>query len=666
MRYLTKSRFSRALECPTKLTYLDNRAYANVNDANEFLKALADGGHQVGALAKCIFPGGIEVDAIGHDAQVDQTMQLLEQDEVVLFEAALRVGKLFIRVDLLRKSGNVIDLYEVKAKGFDPADPGFVGAKGGFSSGMKSYLYDVAFQRHVLRQAFPDRRVNSHLVMPDTSRTCKDAGLAQRLRITKASGRVRIEVDPSLLDGVTAREVLAVVPVDSLLDRLVAEPMQMGGHTFAFDEGIEMLAQQLDVEGWAPRLGGHCKSCEFRANAATGASGMRDGRLECLASRDSVRGHMAKEGKETIFDLYNFRRIDALVAEGKLLMLDLEPEDVNLKPVDDEISASHRQWLQVEEGNHTLDGAFLCEQTLEEALASLVYPLHFIDFETSRPALPFHAGRRPYEQLLFQFSHHQLEADGHLAHRHQHLADADAGWPNIESIRALKQAVGADNGSVVHWWDHERTVLREVRAQIQVANPGGVDDRQELLEFIDGLVGTEGTPARLFDLGRLVHRTTFLPETRGSSSLKKVLPAMLAGLNDLRDRYARPDYGTSGWIPSLNFKDQTWIRYDNHGRVIDPYKLLGERTEDPDLHGLEQQQGDDSAIADGGAAMVAYGLLQNHLLGDTARDRLRLQLLRYCELDTLAMVMAWQGLQHYVRQHTFLHPRHDTSLEMPQ
>ena len=648
MRYLTKSRFARALECPTKLTYLDNRDYANANDANEFLMALAEGGHQVGALAKCLFPGGIEIDAVGHDAQVEQTMQLLEQDEIVLFEGAFRVGKLFIRVDLLRKSGNVIDLYEVKAKGFNPADPGFIGAKGGFLGGMKGYLYDVAFQRHVLRQVFPDSRVNSHLVMPDTSRICQDEGVAQRLHIVKAGGRVRIDVDSSLLDGVTARAVLAIVPVDSLLDRLVAEPMQMGGYTWAFDEGIAMLEQKLDVEGWAPRLGGQCKSCEFRAGAAAAGSGLRDGRLECLASRDSVRGHMAKAGKETIFDLYNFRRIDTLVDEGKLLLLDLEPEDIKLKQSEGEISASHRQWLQVEESNRTLDGAFLYEQSLAEAIETLVYPLHFIDFETSRPALPFHAGRRPYEQLLFQFSHHQLEANGHLAHLHQHLADANAGWPSIESIRALKHAVGGDNGSVLHWWDHERTVLREIRAQIAASDPAEVPDAEALLEFIDDLVGADGREARLFDLGRLVHRTTFLIGTRGSSSLKKILPALLASLEPLRDRYARPDYGTIGWIPSLNFKDHTWIRYNDTGQVIDPYKLLGERTEDPDLLGLEHLEGDDATtIADGGAAMVAYGLLQNHLLDEAKRERLRSQLLRYCELDTLAMVMAWQGLQHY-------------------
>lgn len=659
MRYLTKSRFAKAIECPTKLAYLDDRTYANADRANEFLLALADGGHQVGALAKCLFPDGIEVDAIGHDAQVDQTRALLEQDEVVLFEAAFRVGKLFVRVDLLRKSGNVIDLYEVKAKGFNPADPGFVGAKGGFLSGMKPYLYDVAFQRRVLRQVFPEHNVNTHLVMPDTSRACREPGLAQRLRIVKDGNRVHIDVDASLRDGTLARDVLAIVPVDDLLDRLVTEPLQLGGYTTGFNEGIEMLEQQLDVAPWASRLGSHCKSCEFRCGASDSIGGLRDGRLECLKSVDAVRSHMARVGKATIFDLYAFRRIDALVAEGKLLLLDLDEEDVRLKPSDGEITASHRQWLQVEESNDALEGAFVIEESIEGAIASLTYPLHFIDFETSRPALPFHAGRRPYEQLLFQFSHHQLEADGRLAHRDQHLADAGAGWPNIDSIRALKDAIGQDAGSVLHWWDHERTVLREVREQIAALDAAGLPDRQELMDFIDDLVGSDGKAARLFDLGRCVHRTVFLPGTRGSSSLKKVLPALLASSEPLRERYAQPTYGTQGGTPSLNFRDQAWIRLDAQGQVIDPYKLLGERTDEPELRDLERREEDDSTIADGGAAMVAYGLLQNRLLTDEARGRLRAQLLSYCELDTLAMVMAWQGLHESLGQDPF--GRHRTA-----
>ena len=50
-------------------------------------------------------------------------------------------------------------------------------------------------------------------------------------------------------------------------------------------------------------------------------------------------------------------------------------------------------------------------------------------------------------------------------------------------------------------------------------------------------------------------------------------------------------------------------------------------------------------VADGGAAMVAYGLLQGRLVDEAESQRLQLQLLRDCELDTFAMVMAWEGLQ---------------------
>lgn len=642
MRYLTKSRFALALECPTKLEYKDDAAYASTKLDNDFLLALADGGHQVGALAKCLFPGGIEIDASGHDAQVEQTMALLQREEVTLFEAAIRVGRLFIRADLLRKVGDTLELYEVKAKGYDPANPEIVGARGGFLSGMKPYLYDVAFQRYVLRQAFPNANLRSHLVMPNKTAVCNEAGLSQRLRIIKQHGRVHIDVDASLKDGALARQVLCVVPLDDHLDHLQAEPLELGSWTTAFEEGIEELARRLDVEPYAPRLGSQCKGCEFRASPTQLAAGLRDGRAECLASAFRVTAVQASVG--TVFDLYNSRRTDAFVKEGKILLADVEPEDLKLSEEDDVISASHRQWLQAEEARGVVSEPFVKLPHLDEALRGLAYPIHFIDFETSRPALPFHAGRRPYEQLLFQFSHHRLDADGSLRHQTQHLADSPTELPNFDTVRTLMHALDGDQGSVLHWWDHERTVLGEVREQLRALPLVQVPDRDALVSFIDSLLGTKEAPGRLFDLGRLVHRAAFLPGTKGSSSLKKVLPALLANSSALRARYVEPTYGGTDGVPSLNFANQAWVQFNGDGTVIDPYKLLGERTEDPDLAGLEQREEDDKAVADGGAAMVAYGLLQSGLLDEPSRQRLRSQLLRYCELDTLAMVMAWEGL----------------------
>ena len=56
IKYLTKSRFKTAYECPRKLYYLEHKEYGNKNTEDEFLAALAEGGFQVGALAKACRP----------------------------------------------------------------------------------------------------------------------------------------------------------------------------------------------------------------------------------------------------------------------------------------------------------------------------------------------------------------------------------------------------------------------------------------------------------------------------------------------------------------------------------------------------------------------------------------------------------------------------------
>lgn len=95
-RYLTKSRYKIAQECPTKLYYADRPdIYENKNLDNEFLKALAHGGFQVGALARLYFPGGTEVVEQDHELALKHTADLLSKDCVVIYEAAFRHNNLF-------------------------------------------------------------------------------------------------------------------------------------------------------------------------------------------------------------------------------------------------------------------------------------------------------------------------------------------------------------------------------------------------------------------------------------------------------------------------------------------------------------------------------------------------------------------------------------------
>jgi hypothetical protein len=94
-RPLTKSRFKLAVECPAKLNYTGNKAYANTKNEDEFLKSLAEGGYQVGEMAKLLYPGGVEVTSKGFEPQLSDTQSLLAQDDATVFEGAVSFGKLF-------------------------------------------------------------------------------------------------------------------------------------------------------------------------------------------------------------------------------------------------------------------------------------------------------------------------------------------------------------------------------------------------------------------------------------------------------------------------------------------------------------------------------------------------------------------------------------------
>ena len=170
------------------------------------------------------------------------------------------------------------------------------------------------------------------------------------------------------------------------------------------------------------------------------------------------------------------------------------------------------------------------------------------------------------------------------------------------------------------------------------------------MRFIGTLIGTEDGSGRLVDMGRpLVAKTVFISCTDGRSSIKKVLQALLTQSEYLREKYSRPVYGTAT-MPSLNFRDQMWWQQKD-GHVVDPYLLLGQLLEDAELDRAAREEEEEEAsafVANGGAAMVAYGQLQRRDLPQKERERLERQLKRYCELDTLAMVMVYEALREWV------------------
>ena len=73
-RYLTKSRFKIALDCPNKLFYTKKgETFTDKSVDDAFMEALAEGGFQVGELAKCYKPGGVDVVSLDEKEALDIT-----------------------------------------------------------------------------------------------------------------------------------------------------------------------------------------------------------------------------------------------------------------------------------------------------------------------------------------------------------------------------------------------------------------------------------------------------------------------------------------------------------------------------------------------------------------------------------------------------------------
>ena len=66
-RYLTKSRFKLAVECPPNLFYTGKTEYRNIKQEDAIVEMLAEGGFQVGELAKLMYPTGREIKSENHE-----------------------------------------------------------------------------------------------------------------------------------------------------------------------------------------------------------------------------------------------------------------------------------------------------------------------------------------------------------------------------------------------------------------------------------------------------------------------------------------------------------------------------------------------------------------------------------------------------------------------
>ena len=446
-RYLTKSRYKLGVECPTKLYYTGKNEYPDRKMDDPFMEALAEGGYQVGELAKHYFPGGHDITTLDHEEAEKQTNDLLKQDSVIIYEPAIRFNNLFIRIDILIKTGNQFDLIEVKSKSFDSKNKSpFFGKKGGLLAVWAPYLHDVAFQNNVLAKAFPDATINNFLMLADKHSKCATNGLNQKFRISRdENNRKGIGVSHTLTEEDLSHKVLIQVPVDEAVTYIHKQISKDGE---SFEDIISKLSDKYETDTKVPPIiGSKCKHCEFICNSEDEKSGLKSGFKECWGQ---YLGWTDTDFDEpTVLDISNYRSAEKKIAEGKIKFSELTEEDLNIKDDDKPgLSNSQRQWLQVSKGANNSSDIYIDHDGMKSEMETWVFPLHFIDFETSTMALPFTKGRKPYEGIAFQFSHHIYHKNGEIEHKGQYVNTERGIFPNFKFIRALKIELENDLGTI--------------------------------------------------------------------------------------------------------------------------------------------------------------------------------------------------------------------------
>ena len=207
------------------------------------------------------------------------------------------------------------------------------------------------------------------------------------------------------------------------------------------------------------------------------------------------------------------------------------------------------------------------DSKLKGILESIVYPIHFVDFEAFMPMLPRYPGCHAYETIPFQWSNHILETLSSSIRHEEYLHNEDTD-PRPRFAETLLQSLDGA-GTILYYAPYEQTQANSLAA----------------LEFGGGQELVHAFKTKGLDLCKVIKQNYYHPAFGKSYSIKRTLPVLVPELS----------YET---LP-INNGELAMIEYERMLATVEP-----ERT----------------------------GIRQN--------------LLEYCKLDTMAMVMLYRALMN--------------------
>jgi hypothetical protein len=466
MALLTKTDFILYRECPNNVWVKRNKPdeYAKF-EVSEFEQSLGVMGNEVEALARGMFPAGYLVERRSDGAQ-DLTKKLIAEKTPVIFQAVFATDKYLAAADVLQwnEQAQKYDIYEIKMSSTEEDDDDEEEGKPKKVNKKRElqYEYDLAFQVNVAEECGVP--INKKYLV----------------RLNRAYVR-RGDLD------FTPNQLFIVEDKTEAIERLMPTA------------AIEMAQSQRCLLGTIPPTPCPCYY-KGRSSHCTAFS-LINPQVPAYSVHDLNRIGNSK------------RYLKELLDEGILEVGDV-PMDDRLRPKPprgDAKPSKPRKWNQI--SVHKSQEPLVDFESLKAELDSLVFPLYFLDYETSPTAIPPYSGYHPYQQIVFQYSLHVLkDKDSEPDHFECLILDGEPSERIAESLRAN---IG-DKGTVISWF---KTFENSRNKELAGFLPSHKD-------FFLGVVG------RTYDLMGIVEDQHYVhPGFQGRSSIKKVLPVLAPHLS---------------------------------------------------------------------------------------------------------------------------------------
>jgi hypothetical protein len=465
---ITKSDYVVWRDCPHNIWVKKWRPDVyNASPLSEFEMHLIESGNMVEETARGRFPGAVLVEEKGEEA-LNKTKDLLSTGTKTLFQASFSDGTLFAAVDVLKQGEKgELSLYEIKASNSskfeseaESGDEGdeVVDTRDTFA--LEKYkkailkdhhLYDLAFQVYLVRKL-------GHTVTK-----------AYLLRLNKLYVRAGdIELDKLfVIEDVT-------IYVDEVLARV--------------GEEVQMLIERLSSE--KEPSGPCCCIYKGRSNHCTTFS-FHNKEVPAYSVHDLTR---VGSSKKKLYELIDSRIYDILQI----------PDDFEFgKKIQKQVEVHKR-------GRVSID-----REAIQAELATLKFPLYFLDYESFNPAIPRFSGYRSYQQIPFQFSLDRLDSpEAELVH--EEFLYTGSKDPSPLFVEDLQKKIGKV-GTIIVWF--RPFEASHINKHLAVRIP-------ECAEFVKNIND------RMFDLMTIFSKQLHIhPDFHGSASIKKVLPVLCPELS---------------------------------------------------------------------------------------------------------------------------------------